>query len=83
MSVSLSVRLVGQRRRQLAVRFYSKCYCAPLGLDVLPRRFRLASNRYIVRERANIKVCPHQVILSNGSLDETNEQRIFLKVFCN
>ena len=79
MGISLSVRPVDQQRRQLAVRFYSKWYCATSGVDVLARRFRLASNRYIVRESANIKVCQHQVMISNGLSKEINEQRIFSK----
>ena len=53
------------------------------GVDVLARRFRLASNRYIVCESVNIKVCQYQVMISNGLFEETNEQRIFSKVFCN
>ena len=65
------------------MRFYSKWYCATLGVDVLARRFRLASNRYIVRESANVKVCQYQVMMSNGLFEETNEKRIFSKVFYN
>ena len=41
----------------------------------------LASNRYIVYEIANVKVCYYQVMISNGLFEETNEQRIFLKYF--
>ena len=65
------------------MRFYLKWYCATLGVDVLARRFRLASNRYIVRESANVKVCQYQVMMSNGLFEETNEKRIFSKVFYN
>ena len=43
------------------MRFYSKCNVS--GVDVLARRFRLASNRYIVRKSAKIKVCPYQVMV--------------------
>ena len=50
--ISLSVRPVDQQRRELAVRLYSKWYCATSGVDVLARNFRLALNRYIVCERA-------------------------------
>ena len=50
---------------------------------MLARRFRLAWNRYIVRESANVKVCQYQVMISNGLFEETNEQRIFSKVFYN
>ena len=81
MGISLSVRPVDQQRRQLAVRFYSKWYFAMSGVDILARRFRLALNRYIVGESANMKVCPDQVMISNGLFEETNEQRIFSKVF--
>ena len=81
MGISLSVRPVDQQRRQLAVRFYSKWYCATSGVDVLARRFRLASNRYIVCESVNIKVCRYQIMISNGLFEETNEQSIFLKYF--
>ena len=42
----------------------------------------LASNRYIVREGANIKVCLYQV-MSNGLFEETNEQNIFSQVLYN
>ena len=83
MGISLSVRPVDQQRRQLAVRFYSKWYCATSGVDVLARRFRLALNRYIVCESVNIKVCQYQVMISNGLFEETNEQHIFSKVFYN
>ena len=50
MGISLSVRPLDQQRGQLAVRFYSKWYCAMSGVNVLSRKFRLASNRYIVCE---------------------------------
>ena len=73
MVISLSVRPVDQKRRQLAVSFYSKWYCATSEVDVLARRFGLASNRYIVCESANLKVCPYQVVISNGLFQETNE----------
>ena len=43
----------------------------------------MAWNRYIVRESANVKVCQYQVMISNGLFEETNEQRIFSKVFYN
>ena len=76
MGISLSVRPVDQEQRQLVVRFYSKWYCVT---SILARGFRLASNRYIVRESANIKVCQHQVMISNGLSKEINEQRIFSK----
>ena len=52
-------------------------------VDVLVRRFRLAPKRYIVCESVNVKVCQYQVMTSNGLLEETNEQRIFSKVFYN
>ena len=81
MGIFLSLRPVDQQSRQLAVRFYSKWYCATSEVDVLARRFRLASNRYIARESANIEVCQYQVMISNGLLEETNEQRIFSEVF--
>ena len=77
MGISLSVKPVDQERRQQAMRFYSKWYCAPLGVDLLARRFRLASNKYIIRETVNIKVCSYQVMISNGLFEEINEQRIF------
>ena len=83
MGISLSVKPLDQQRRQLTVRFYYKCYCATSGVDVIARTFRLASNRYIVRESANVKVCPYQVMISNGLFEETNEQHIFSKVFYN
>ena len=65
------------------MRFYSKWYCAMSGVDVIARKFSLASNRYIVRESANAKVCLYQVMISNGLFEETNEQHIFSKVFYN
>ena len=70
-----------QQRRQLAVRFYSKCYCTMSEVDMLARRFRLVSNRYIVCKSANVKECQYQVMISYGLFEETNEQRIFLKHF--
>ena len=76
MSISLSVR-------QLAVSFYAKWYYAVSGVDVLARRFRLASNKYIVRGSANVKLCLYQAIISNGLFEQTNEQRIYTKVFYN
>ena len=51
------------------------------GVDVLARRFRLASNGYIVCKSANIKICHYQVMISNGLYEETNEQHIFSKAF--
>ena len=84
MGISPSVKPVDQQRKQLAVRFYSNWYCAMPGVDVLAaRRFRLASNRYIVCASANVKLYPYQTMISNGLFEETNEQRIFSKVFCN
>ena len=49
MDISLSVRPVDQQRRQLAVRFYSKWYCAASGVDVLARRSRLVSDTLFVK----------------------------------
>ena len=46
-------------------------------------RFRLASNRYIAFESANIKVRPYQDTISNVLFEETNEQCIFSKIFYN
>ena len=43
--VFLLVRPVDQQRRQLAMSFYCKWYRATSEVDVLARRFRLASNR--------------------------------------
>ena len=83
MSISLSVRPVDQEQRQLAVRFYSKWYCATSGVNVLATIFRLPSNRFTVHESANVKVCQYQVMLSNGLFEETNEHCIFSKVFYN
>ena len=81
MGISLSVRPTDQQLRQLAVRFYSKSYCAMQGVDVLARRFRLASNRYIIHGNVNIKVCLCQVMITNGLFEETNEQHNFRKYF--
>ena len=81
MGISLSVRPTNQQQRQLAVRFYSKWYCAMQGVDVLARRFRLASNRYIIHGNVTIKVCLCQVMITNGLFEETNEQHIFIKYF--
>ena len=49
----------------------------------LARSFRLAWNRYIVCESAYMKVCPYQVMIRNGLFEETNEQCIFSKLFCD
>ena len=67
MGISLSVRPGDQQLRELAVRFYSEWYCAAPRVDVLARRFRLASNRYIVCESANVKVFQYQArkLMSN------------------
>ena len=70
-------------RRLLPVRFFSKWYCATSGVNVLASRFMLASNRYIVREGANIKVCLYQVMIINGLFEETNQQHMFSEVFYN
>ena len=66
MGFSLSVRLVDQQRRQLAVRLYSNWYCATAGVDPLASRFMLALNKNIVHESANIKERPYQVMIHNG-----------------
>ena len=68
---------------QLAVRFYSKWYCATSGVTALARKSRLASNRCIVRETANVKVWQYQVMTSNGLFEETNEQHYFFYTFYN
>ena len=83
MGISLSVRPVDQQQRQLAVRIYSKWYCARSGVAVLARRFKLALNRYIFCESANIKVCWYQVMICNGLFEETNEQKKISKAFYN
>ena len=51
------------------------------GVDLSARGFRLVSNRYIVHESANVKVCQYQVTISNGLFEEFNEQDFFLKYF--
>ena len=63
------------------MRFYSKWYCA--GVNILVRRFRLASDRYIICESANVKLCSYQVMISDGLFEETNVQHIFSKVLYN
>ena len=77
-------RPVDQQRRQLlAVRFYSKWYCAMSGVNSLARRLKLASNRYIGRESANVKLFLYQVI-SNGLYEEIEQLMsyiFFLKYF--
>ena len=83
MGISLLLRPVNQQRRQLAVQFYSKWYCAMSNANVLARRFKLASNRYNVHESVNVKGCPYQVMINNGLFEETNEQHVFLEVFYN
>ena len=80
---SLLVRPVDQQQRQLAVKFYSKWYCAKSVVNVFRKRFRLASDRYIVCESVNIKLCQCQVTISNVFFEETNEQHIFSKGFYN
>ena len=79
MGISLSVRPVDQQRRKLAVRFCSKWYCMMSEIDVLARRFKLASNRYVVLKSAKVKECQYQVMISNDLLEETNEHHIFSK----
>ena len=83
MGISLLVRPVDQQRRQLPVRSYSKWYYVTSEINVLTIRFRLAWNRYIIRESASIKVCQYQIMVSNGLFEETNEQHIFSEVFYN
>ena len=65
------------------MRFYCKWYCATSGVDVLGRRFRFASNRYIVCEIVNIKVCPYQVMISSILFEEIKlmSNIFFLKYF--
>ena len=58
-------------------------YCATSGVDVLARRFRLASDTCIVRESMNLKVCQYQLLISNGLFEEADEYQIFSKVFYN
>lgn len=41
----------------------------------------MGSNRYIVHESANMKVCQYQVLTINGLLFGTNGQSIFLEYF--
>ena len=49
------VRPIDHQWRWLAEIFYSKWYCAMSEDDVLARRFKLASNRYIVYGSVNVK----------------------------
>ena len=63
--------------------FYSKWYSAMSRVDVLARRFRVASNRYIVCESASIKVCLYEVMVSSDLFEKSNEQHIFFKAFYN
>ena len=82
----LSVRPLNQQWSQLTVRFYSKWYCAKSGVSVLARRFRFASNKYIVCESANVKLCQYQVMISNRYLRKLMSTNFFpsrLKVFYN
>ena len=72
MGISFPGRPVDQQQRQPAVRFYSKWYCETSGVDVLARRFRLASYRYIVRESVNVKVFQYQVIITSGLFEKTS-----------
>ena len=81
MSISLLVRLADQQRRQPAVRIFSKWYCARSSVDVLlARRFKLASNRYIVRKNANVKLCQYQLMIM-VSLRKLMSSVFFLKYF--
>ena len=76
--MSLSVRPVDQQRRQLALRFYCKWYSVTSGVEVVARRFWLASNRYIVCESETIKVCQYQVMISIAC---TGNSAAILKIF--
>ena len=82
MGVSLLVRLVDQQWRQLAAIFYSKWYCATSQVDVLARRFSLASNRYIVYESAIVKECQYQGMIL-VYLRKLMSNIFFSKVFYN
>ena len=53
------------------------------GINVLARRFRLASNRFSACESASLTVCQYQVMIGNVLFLETNEKRIFSKLFYN
>ena len=83
MGIFLPVRTVDQQRRQLVVRFYYKWYWVMSGVNVIAWRVRLALSRYIVCESVSVKVCQYQVILSNGLIEETDEQHILSNVFYN
>ena len=83
MGIFLPVRTVDQQRRQLVVRFYYKLYWVMSGVNVIAWRVRLALSRYIVCESVSVKVCQYQVILSNGLIEETDEQHILSNVFYN
>ena len=64
LGVHIRTRPVDQQQRQLMVRFYSNWYWAA-SRNVLAKRFKLVSNRYTVRESANIKVCQYQIMINN------------------
>ena len=53
------------------------------GVDVLGRRFRFASNRYIFCEIVNIKVCPYQAMIRSVLFEEIKlmSNIFFLKYF--
>ena len=82
MGVSLLIRLVDQQWRQLAAIFYSKWYCTTSQVDVLARRFSLASNRYIVHESAIVKECQYQGMIL-VYLRKLMSNIFFSKVFYN
>ena len=48
---------------------YPKWYRPRSGVNVLARRFRLASKRHIVHESVNMKVCPYQVMINDALLE--------------
>ena len=44
---------------------------------------QISFEQIIVRESANVKVSPYQVMISNSLFEEANEQRVFSEVFYN
>ena len=54
--------------------------CKGSRVDVLAKIFRLALNRYIAHESANIKLCQYQVMVSNGLFEKTTERFSLLQL---
>ena len=82
MGISHSVRPVNQQQKAAGSEVLLEVVLCNVRSRCISQEIQ-AGFEQIHRESANVKVCQYQVMMSNGLFEETNEKRIFSKVFYN